>query len=141
MRRVDRHLRRHGQHREVVPPGNLTRPITRKSPIANRQSQIAAVPGGSDGAARVAIALGTDRYQSTDATEANSLLRTSVFSNIELLKAWTETTAATIFPDRRIRWLAEGYEASFLVLAGNPLDDFANTGRIVLRVKQGHLLR
>ncbi len=88
----------------------------------------------------VAIALGTDRYQSTDATEANALTGTGVFSNLELLKAWTETTAATIFPDRRIGRLAEGYEASFLVLAGNPLDDFTNTGRIVLRVKQGHLL-
>jgi imidazolonepropionase-like amidohydrolase len=34
----------------------------------------------------------------------------------------------------------DGYEASFLVLAGNPLKDFANTQRIVRRVKQGRTL-
>jgi imidazolonepropionase-like amidohydrolase len=33
--------------------------------------------------------------------------------------------------------LAAGYEASFLVLAGNPLEDFENTRRIELLVKQG----
>ncbi len=54
---------------------------------------------------------------------------------------WTQTTAETIFPRRRIGLLRPGYEASFLVLAGNPLDDFANVTRITRRVKQGHTLR
>ena len=90
--------------------------------------------------AGVAIALGTDRYQSTDHTEAAALHGTGVFSNLELLTMWTEVTARAIFPDRRVGRLDEGFEASFLVLAGNPLEDFAQTGRIVLRVKQGRLL-
>ena len=48
--------------------------------------------------------------------------------------------ASTIFPNRKIGHLEEGYEASFLVLAGNPLEDFSNVRRIEMRVKQGHLL-
>ena len=38
------------------------------------------------------------------------------------------------------KYLKDGYEASFLVLAGNPLEDFQNTGRIEMRVKQGMVL-
>jgi hypothetical protein len=34
----------------------------------------------------------------------------------------------------------EGYEASFLVLAGDPLEDFGNVTRITRRVKQGKRL-
>lgn len=90
--------------------------------------------------AGVWIAVGTDNYGSTDAREALALHRTGVFTNTQLLVMWTETTAATIFPERKIGRLADGYEASFLVLDGNPLADFANTGRIVMRVKRGRLL-
>ena len=54
-----------------------------------------------------------------------------------LLKMWTETTAQTIFPGRKIGELREGYEASFLALEGNPLDDIMNVHRIKLRFKQG----
>jgi imidazolonepropionase-like amidohydrolase len=41
---------------------------------------------------------------------------------------------------RRIGWLNPGYEASFLVLGGNPMDDFSAVGVIRQRVKQGHSL-
>jgi imidazolonepropionase-like amidohydrolase len=54
-----------------------------------------------------------------------------------LLKMWTETTAQTIFPSRKIGELREGYEASFVALEGNPLDDLTNLHRIKLRFKQG----
>jgi imidazolonepropionase-like amidohydrolase len=36
--------------------------------------------------------------------------------------------------------LKEGFEASFLVLSGDPLQDFSNLQKIELRVKQGELL-
>ena len=45
-----------------------------------------------------------------------------------------------IFPNRRIGKLADGYEASFLVLEGNPLEEPSNLLRISLRVKQGEIL-
>jgi len=88
----------------------------------------------------VRIALGSDRYRSTSTAEALALHRLAVADNLTLLKMWCETTPATIFPGRRIGRLRDGYEASFLVLDGNPLDDFANTGRIRMRVSQGRVL-
>jgi imidazolonepropionase-like amidohydrolase len=53
---------------------------------------------------------------------------------------WCETTSEAIFPGRKIGRLKDGYEANFLVLAGDPLKDFANTGKIEMRFKQGELL-
>jgi imidazolonepropionase-like amidohydrolase len=35
--------------------------------------------------------------------------------------------------------LKEGYEASFLVLGANPIEDFAAVEQITLSVKQGHV--
>ena len=49
---------------------------------------------------------------------------------------WTETAQA-IFPGRKIGVLSEGYEASFLALQANPLDDLENVRNIKLRFKQG----
>jgi imidazolonepropionase-like amidohydrolase len=53
---------------------------------------------------------------------------------------WCETTAATIFPKRKIGHLKDGYEANFLVLTANPLVDFANVKTIELRIKRGEPL-
>ena len=63
-----------------------------------------------------------------------------VFNNLELLKAWCETTPLTIFPKRKIGYLMKGYEASFLVVNSNPLIDINGTRQIVLREKQGEIL-
>ena len=63
-----------------------------------------------------------------------------IFSNLELLKMWCESTPRTIFPGRKIGLLREGYEASFLVLNGNPLKEFAQVKAIRLRVKQGQVI-
>ena len=63
-----------------------------------------------------------------------------MFENLTLLKMWTETTAKTIFPQRKIGALNEGYEASFLALEGNPIEDWQNVRRIKLCFKQGFLL-
>lgn len=90
--------------------------------------------------AGVRIAIGSDRYWSTSTAEAAGLAKTGVFDTVTLLRMWSMTTPRTIFPDRRVGSLASGSEASFLVLAGDPIADFANTGRIELRVKQGTIL-
>lgn len=63
-----------------------------------------------------------------------------MFDNLTPLKMWTETMAKTIFPKRKIGALSEGYEASFLALEGNPLEDWQNVRKIKLRFKQGFLL-
>ena len=89
---------------------------------------------------RVALAIGSDSFRQTSAPEALNLSKLQVFDNRELLKMWCETTAATIFPKRKIGQLKEGYEASFLVLSGDPLQDFTQTQKIEMRVKQGEVL-
>jgi imidazolonepropionase-like amidohydrolase len=46
-----------------------------------------------------------------------------------------------IFPPRKLGALGDGYESSFLVLEGNPIQDFSMVNRIRLRVKQGNPLK
>jgi hypothetical protein len=88
----------------------------------------------------VGVAIGSDSYRQNSVVEAMSLYQLKAFDNLTLLKMWCETTAATIFPRRKIGHLKDGYEASFLVLGGDPLADFNNVRRIETRVKQGELL-
>lgn len=85
----------------------------------------------------VPLLLGSDKFGETAVVEAEALARSGLFSNLELLRMWSVTTPRAIFPNRRIGRLRDGYEASFLVLGGDPLADFANTRRILRRVKQG----
>jgi hypothetical protein len=88
----------------------------------------------------VSIAIGSDSYRQTSLAEALNLHKLGVFDNRTLLKMWCEATAATIFPKRKIGRLKEGYEASFLVLGGDPLQDFTNVQKIEMRFKQGEFL-
>ena len=89
----------------------------------------------------VPIAIGSDSFRQTALVEALSLARLHAFDNVTLLKMWCETTAATIFPKRKIGRLKDGYEANFLVLSANPLLDFANVKTIELRIKRGEPLK
>jgi imidazolonepropionase-like amidohydrolase len=88
----------------------------------------------------VRVAIGSDSYRQTSLAEALNLHRLEVFDNLTLLKMWCETTASAIFPERKIGYLKNGYEASFLVLNGDPLRDFANVQKIDKRFKQGEFL-
>ena len=72
--------------------------------------------------------------------EIEFLQSTGIFSNLELLKMWAETTPMTIFPQRKIGRLEDGYEASFLVLDMNPIRESKALGKIRMRVKQGNLI-
>ena len=88
----------------------------------------------------VKVAVGSDSYREDSLAEALYLASLHVVSNATLLKMWTEATATAIYPGRKIGRLREGYEASFLVLAGNPLEEFAHVTRIMHRLKQGRRL-
>jgi imidazolonepropionase-like amidohydrolase len=88
----------------------------------------------------VRLAVGSDIYTSTSVEEAMYLKSLAVFDNAELLRMWSVTAAQTIFPRRKIGHLREGYEASFIVLRGNPLENFERVGDIQLRFKQGFLI-
>jgi len=89
-------------------------------------------------ASGVALAVGTDNYALTSLSEAMNLYEMKAFDNLTLLKLWCETTARAIFPQRRIGHLKKGYEASFLVLGGNPIENFEHVKAIKMRFKQGH---
>ena len=88
----------------------------------------------------VNLVIGVDQFQQTSKEEALFIATLGIFNNLELLKMWCETTTKMIFPNRKIGELKDGYEASFLVLDGNPLNDFLNTTKITQRYKQGFFL-
>jgi len=89
----------------------------------------------------VRFAVGPDMYGSTGRAEIDALRRLGVWSDSALLKLWFLDTPRAIFPHRKIGRLADGYEASFIVLGGNPFDSFDAVRDIRLRVKQGCVLR
>lgn len=86
--------------------------------------------------AGVRVVVGSDHAE-TSLAEVMQLDRLDLFDNLTLLKMWCEDTPASIFPGRRIGRFDEGYEASFVALAGNPVEDFSQVQRIVRRFKQG----
>ena len=85
----------------------------------------------------VSLAMGSDEVEQTSLGEAEYLKELNVFDNRTLLKMWTETSAKTIFPRRKIGALREGYEASFIALDGDPLKNFESVKKIRYRFKQG----
>lgn len=86
--------------------------------------------------AGVTLVIGSDHAE-TSLAEVLYLRTLHLFENRTLLKMWSEVTPSAIFPGRHIAKFAEGYEASFLALAGNPLDDFEQVRAIRRRFKQG----
>lgn len=89
----------------------------------------------------VPLALGSDAYEGTSLGEAMYLRGLGVVDNGALLEIWSMTTPRAIFPDRRVGCLEERCEASFLVLGGDPIADFAHVRDIELRVKEGRVIR
>lgn len=87
------------------------------------------------------LVIGSDNVADTSVAEVQHLRTLGVFTNRELLRMWSQDCAKAVFPARRVGRLANGFEASFLVLDGNPLGDFEATKRIRLAVKDGQLLQ
>ncbi len=90
--------------------------------------------------AGVNLVLGSDNVRGTSRGEARHLASLGVLDNKTLLQMWTVNCARTVFPDRKIGRLEDGYEASFVALKGDPLADFENAFRIHMRVKDGRPL-
>jgi imidazolonepropionase-like amidohydrolase len=89
----------------------------------------------------IKLAIGSDIYNDNSVGEFEFIYELGIFSNLELLKMWCENSAMTTFPNRKIGHLKEGYEASFLVLDSNPLEEIKEIDKsIIFRVKQGMLL-
>ncbi|WP_237561736.1 amidohydrolase family protein [Flagellimonas algicola] len=91
--------------------------------------------------AGVIVAVGSDMYNDNSVEEFQLLHSLEVYSNLELLKMWCENSATTTLPHRKVSFLKDGYEASFLVLDKNPLVNIKDVNQsIVLKVKQGSIL-
>jgi hypothetical protein len=90
----------------------------------------------------VTLVVGSDaRPGAGTLSEINFLENTGVFSNLELLKMWSEATPKAIFPQRKVGKLEESHEANFLVLDGDPIQDFSMVKKIRTRVKRGYSLK
>jgi hypothetical protein len=88
----------------------------------------------------VPILVGSDHFRRSPLSEVLELRDLKVFTNVELLNIATYATTHAIFPDRLLGKLADGYEANFLVLERNPIENLDNLRSITLRVKQGRRL-
>ncbi len=87
--------------------------------------------------AGVALALGTDHPTLTVLDEADRVRALGVLDDAAILRMLTRGTIHAIAPQRRIGTFEDGAEASFLVLDGNPLTDFAKLRAVRLRIKAG----
>jgi hypothetical protein len=85
----------------------------------------------------VTIVLGSDWYGATGWHEMEAMRALGFWSDLELLTMWAVDTPQSIFPNRRIGRLEDGYEASFLVLRDDPTLSIDALKGIELRVKQG----
>jgi len=90
--------------------------------------------------AGVTLAVGSDEPRATSTLEFEYLRGLTLFSNAELLRMWSTNCSTTLFPARRLGGLLPGYEASFLVLAEDPLVNLDAVRGITLRVKEGEVV-
>jgi len=85
----------------------------------------------------VNVVFGSDYFGETLRVELWHLYDNKIFDSKTLLKIAVENTPQSIFPKRRIGKLQEGYEASFITVAENPLKNFETLKKVNLRFKQG----
>lgn len=89
--------------------------------------------------AGIQFMLGTDS-QASIVDEVRKIASLNVFGRSELLRMLVIETPRWIFPDRNLGKLTAGSEASFVVLAENPLEDWGALEQITSRYKAGQAL-
>lgn len=88
-------------------------------------------------AAGVNVVIGTDDPQRALRSEINYWFPLKDLDYAAAIKVFCTNTPQAIFPKRKIGQFAEGYEASFLVLNGNPLQNLLTLRDIAFKVRQG----
>lgn len=83
------------------------------------------------------LAFGADAFNQTLKSEIKLLIELNIFDPITILNLLCITTPQSIFPERKIGYLKEGYECSFLALEQNPLKNINAISTIKYRVKEG----
>jgi imidazolonepropionase-like amidohydrolase len=89
---------------------------------------------------KIPVAIGSDQFEKSSGEEMDYFYKNKMVENLQLLRWATVTTPKVIFPNRKIGVFKEGFEASFLALEKNPLEDFSAIDEIGLYVKQGEIL-
>lgn len=89
----------------------------------------------------VNLVIGSDDPQRTIRAELNYWFAMGIQDNLQVLKILCESTPKAIFPKRKIAKIDDGYEASFLVLSENPLENLLKSRVADFRVKQGVILK
>jgi hypothetical protein len=92
-------------------------------------------------ASGVLVAIGSDDPQRTIRSEVTYWFNLGDLNLAAALRALCETTPQAIFPERKIGRFENGYEASFLVLPDNPLNNFLKMRAIQFKVKNGVVLK
>jgi imidazolonepropionase-like amidohydrolase len=88
-------------------------------------------------AAGFQFAIGSDVYSQTLSPEYNYWFTHQLFNPEFIINTMCNVSAQMLYPNRKIGQLRAGYEASFITLDKNPMDDWKNLGKINLKIKQG----
>lgn len=86
------------------------------------------------------LAVGSNAYGTTMVPGVIAGMMADLYPRADILRWATTGSARLAFPDRRAGCLERGCEASFLVLADDPLTDPRTLGSIQLRIKDGLVL-
>ena len=87
----------------------------------------------------VNVVIGSDDSQRTIRSELNYWCSFPALNTTAVLKVLCENTPRAIFPNRKIGKLEEGYEANFLVLSDNPMQNLLKIRLSAFKVKNGVL--
>lgn len=87
--------------------------------------------------AGVQVLIGSDRFDGNVLTEVDYLRALSVFNDKQLLEMLVSDTVKFLFPKQAVGQLSDGYEANFIVLDSDPLQDWSALRRVRLRFYQG----
>ncbi|MBK9337800.1 MAG: amidohydrolase family protein [Lewinellaceae bacterium] len=89
----------------------------------------------------VQVIVGSDDPQRTIRAEINYWFQFDGLDNAQAIKIFCINTPQAIFPKRKIGRFEEGYEATFLVLNDNPLQNLLKLRNIAFAVKEGNMLQ
>lgn len=91
-------------------------------------------------AAGARLLVGSDLFTGNALSELHHLDQLGVLDKAALLRLASVETPRALFPQRKLGCFQPGCEASFLVLAGNPLENLDALDKPLLRIKQGRVL-
>lgn len=89
----------------------------------------------------VNVVIGSDDPQRTIRAELNYWYASGAVDHLQVLKVICENTPKAVYPKRKIARIAEGYEASFIVVAENPLQNVLRARVADFKLKQGAFVR